>query len=224
MVGSRTRSIAAGRAAFALAAAGLLLAACSGTSSSGSAASSAPPSSAPPSSAPPSSAPASSAPASSAPASSAPASPSSAAAVSTGSTAASSSTAGGAAAVATTNGALGVYLVDGQGRTLYMFDADTEEGKSACYGGCATAWPPLTTTGAPTASGSAAGGKLKTITRTDGSKQVVYGEYPLYYFDKDTAAGQTDGQAVGGTWWVVGSDGEPIKTAAGSGSAPASTG
>jgi len=89
MVGSRTRSIAAGRAAFALAAAGLLLAACSGTSSSGSAASSAPPSSAPPSSAPPSSAPASSAPASSAPASSAPASsapvsPSSAAAVSTG--------------------------------------------------------------------------------------------------------------------------------------------
>ena len=204
MVGSRTRSIAAGRAAFALAAAGLLLAACSGTSSSGSAASSAPPSSAP--------------------ASSAPVSPSSAAAVSTGSTAASSSTAGGAAAVATTNGALGVYLVDGQGRTLYMFDADTEEGKSACYGGCATAWPPLTTTGAPTASGSAAGGKLKTITRTDGSKQVVYGEYPLYYFDKDTAAGQTDGQAVGGTWWVVGSDGEPIKTAAGSGSAPASTG
>ena len=204
MVGSRTRSIAAGRAAFALAAAGLLLAACSGTSSSGSAASSAPPSSAP--------------------ASSAPVSPSSAAAVSTGSTAASSSTAGGAAAVATTNGALGVYLVDGQGRTLYMFDADTEEGKSACYGGCATAWPPLTTTGAPTASGSAAGGKLKTITRTDGSKQVVYGEYPLYYFDKDTAAGQTNGQAVGGTWWVVGSDGEPIKTAAGSGSAPASTG
>ena len=204
MVGSRTRSIAAGRASFALAAAGLLLAACSGTSSSGSAASSAPPSSAP--------------------ASSAPVSPSSAAAVSTGSTAASSSTAGGAAAVATTNGALGVYLVDGQGRTLYMFDADTEEGKSACYGGCATAWPPLTTTGAPTASGSAAGGKLKTITRTDGSKQVVYGEYPLYYFDKDTAAGQTDGQAVGGTWWVVGSDGEPIKTAAGSGSAPASTG
>ena len=204
MVGSRTRSIAAGRAAFALAAAGLLLAACSGTSSSGSAASSAPPSSAP--------------------ASSAPVSPSSAAAVSTGSTAASSSTAGGAAAVATTNGALGVYLVDGQGRTLYMFDADTEEGKSACYGGCATAWPPLTTTGAPTASGSAAGGRLKTITRTDGSKQVVYGEYPLYYFDKDTAAGQTNGQAVGGTWWVVGSDGEPIKTAAGSGSAPASTG
>ena len=204
MVGSRTRSIAAGRAAFALAAAGLLLAACSGTSSSGSAASSAPPSSAP--------------------ASSAPVSPSSAAAVSTGSTAASSSTAGGAAAVATTNGALGVYLVDGQGRTLYMFDADTEEGKSACYGGCATAWPPLTTTGAPTASGSTAGDKLKTITRTDGSKQVVYGEYPLYYFDKDTAAGQTDGQAVGGTWWVVGSDGEPIKTAAGSGSAPASTG
>ena len=209
MVGSRTRSIAAGRAAFALAAAGLLLAACSGTSSSGSAASSAPPSSAP---------------LSSAPLSSAPATPSSAAAVSTGSTAASSSTAGGAAAVATTNGALGVYLVDGQGRTLYMFDADTEEGKSACYGGCATAWPPLTTTGAPTALGSAAGGKLKTITRTDGSKQVVYGEYPLYYFDKDTAAGQTDGQAVGGTWWVVGSDGEPIKTAAGSGSAPASTG
>jgi predicted lipoprotein with Yx(FWY)xxD motif len=120
----------------------------------------------------------------------------------------------GPATVGTTSGALGVYLVDGDGKTLYMYDPDeAAPGTSTCYDGCATAWPPLLTTGAATSTGTAAADKLSTITRTDGSTQVVYGEYPLYYYAKDTAAGQTTGQAVGGKWWVVGADGEPIKTA-----------
>ena len=120
----------------------------------------------------------------------------------------------GPAAVGTTSGALGVYLVDGDGKTLYMFDSDAAApGTSTCYDDCAKAWPPLLTNGAPTSTGNAAADKLATVTRTDGSTQVVYGEYPLYYYAKDTAAGQTTGQAVGGKWWVVGVDGEPIKTA-----------
>jgi len=120
----------------------------------------------------------------------------------------------GPAAVGTSSGALGVYLVDGDGKTLYMFDSDAAApGTSTCYDDCATAWPPLLTSGAATSTGNAAADKLSTITRTDGSTQVVYGEHPLYYYAKDTAAGQTTGQAVGGKWWVVGADGTPIKTA-----------
>ena len=124
--------------------------------------------------------------------------------------------AAGAAQVGTTSGTLGTFLVDGKGMTLYMFDTDeTAPGTSTCYDACAKAWPPLITSGQPTATGSAAGDKLTTITRTDGSTQVVYGEYPLYTWAKDTAPGQTTGQGVGGTWWVVGVDGEPIKTPSG---------
>jgi predicted lipoprotein with Yx(FWY)xxD motif len=127
-----------------------------------------------------------------------------------------SSTAGSAVTVSTATGPLGVYLVDHAGRTLYLFDGDTTEGMSACDGPCAAAWPPLTTTGAPSAGENAAGAGLSTITRSDGSMQVVYGRYPLYYFAGDTAPGQTNGQGSGGTWWVLGTNGEPIRNVAGS--------
>jgi len=120
----------------------------------------------------------------------------------------------GPATVGTSSGSLGVFLVDGDGKTLYMYDPDAAApGTSTCYDACAMAWPPLLTSGAATTTGTAAADKLSTITRTDGSTQVVYGDYPLYYYAKDTAAGQTTGQSVGGVWWVVGADGVPTKTA-----------
>ena len=122
-----------------------------------------------------------------------------------------SSTAAAAPTVKTTTGALGTYLVNGDGRTLYMFTPDTA-GASTCYDNCADAWPPLL--GTATAGAGADGSLLSTVARTDGTTQVVYGKYPLYYFDKDTAAGDTKGQGVGTKWYVVGADGEEITTAA----------
>jgi predicted lipoprotein with Yx(FWY)xxD motif len=113
--------------------------------------------------------------------------------------------------VSTGTGPLGTYLVDGHGQTLYMFDDDTAKGSSACDGECAAAWPPLTTTQAPTAGENAAGVKLSTMTRADGSKQVLCGANPLYHSVMDTAAGQTNGQASAGKWWVLGMDCEPIR-------------
>ena len=43
-------------------------------------------------------------------------------------------------------GDLGKVLVNGHGQTLYLFEKD-KHGKSACYGQCATFWPPAFTTG-----------------------------------------------------------------------------
>src|SRR6478752_3264326 len=60
---------------------------------------------------------------------------------------------GGAAAVKTASGSLGTFLVDSKGRTLYLWEAD-KGSSSTCNGACASAWPPLTTTGTPQASGS----------------------------------------------------------------------
>jgi len=143
---------------------------------------------------------------------------------STSPTARSTPTATGTAAqVNTTSDSLGVFLVDGSGRTLYMFDADPE-GTSGCYDACAAAWPPLTTSGDPTAAGDADQKELTTATRTDGTTQVLYAGHALYTYAQDTAPGQTTGQGLtqqGGMWWVLGVDGSPIKT---QGAAPSTTG
>jgi predicted lipoprotein with Yx(FWY)xxD motif len=85
--------------------------------------------------------------------------------------------------------------------------------KSACSGACASAWPPLTSTGAPSVTGSAKANELSTITRSDGTKQVTYATHPLYYYVGDTAPGQTNGQGsdgFGAKWWLVAPSGTQI--------------
>jgi predicted lipoprotein with Yx(FWY)xxD motif len=118
----------------------------------------------------------------------------------------------GAAAVKVAHGPLGAHLVNANGRTLYLFEADKGT-KSACTGACAKAWPPLTTTGKPKASAGAKASLLRTAKRADGSIGVTYGGHPLYTFIKDTKAGQTAGQGVnafGGLWYVVATNGKAI--------------
>ena len=91
-------------------------------------------------------------------------------------------------------------LVDGaSGMTLYIFANDTaNSGKSACSGGCATTWPPLTvSSGTTPTAGSGAGGKLGTITRDDGTIQVTYNGLPLHHYSGDSAPGDTNGNYPG---------------------------
>jgi predicted lipoprotein with Yx(FWY)xxD motif len=108
---------------------------------------------------------------------------------------------------------LGKILTDSNGRTLYAFTVD-KDGKSACYQQCAQAWPALTTKGTPTAAADADGSLLATAPRTDGNQQVTYAGLPLYYFAKDSGSGQTNGQGVGGVWFVVDPAGKLVKTGA----------
>jgi predicted lipoprotein with Yx(FWY)xxD motif len=118
-----------------------------------------------------------------------------------------------AAQVGTTSGSVGVFLVDGAGRTLYVLDGEPE-GTSGCYDECAATWPPLATSGDPTAAGDVVAKDLSTSTRTDGITQVMYGGRALYTYVQDGGPGQTAGQGLPGqrgTWWVVGIDAEPIK-------------
>ena len=68
-------------------------------------------------------------------------------------TAAAPATSGSAAVVTLSDDAgLGQILVDGSGRTLYLFEKDDEGDESYCSGACAQEWPPLTTKGQPQAS------------------------------------------------------------------------
>lgn len=128
------------------------------------------------------------------------------------------SSAGAAAKLATADvGDFGKVVVDGTGRTLYVFDNDTADpSKSNCDGGCAALWPPvLAGSGTPQVDGVDAS-LVGTVARSDGSKQVTLAGHPVYEYAKDSKAGQATGQAVGGTWWVVGADGKKITTQASS--------
>jgi predicted lipoprotein with Yx(FWY)xxD motif len=117
---------------------------------------------------------------------------------------------------------VGQVLVDGSGRTVYLFEAD--KGKdSSCYNACAQAWPPVTTAGGPQSgaggpqSGAgASGAMLGTTTRTDGTTEVTYGGHPLYYFIADKKAGDMTGQGInqfGAKWYVLAPNGTKIDTA-----------
>jgi predicted lipoprotein with Yx(FWY)xxD motif len=120
---------------------------------------------------------------------------------------------GATSVVSTKTSSLGTFLVDSNGRTLYLWDAD-QASKSPCSGACAQAWPPLTTTGTPKASGAVKASLLGTTKRTDGTSEVTYAGHPLYTFAGDSAAGQTNGQGsngFGAPWWVVTPAGEALQ-------------
>jgi predicted lipoprotein with Yx(FWY)xxD motif len=117
-----------------------------------------------------------------------------------------------AEAISVESSDLGDILVDGEGRTLYVFDNDTDE-NSTCYDDCEANWPPLTEE--VEAGEGVDASLLSTSEREDGSAQVTYAGRPLYYFAADQAPGDTNGQGVGDVWWVVGPDGEAIESAAG---------
>ena len=103
------------------------------------------------------------------------------------------------------------FLVDGKGMSLYLFTKDTAgSSASTCYGSCATAWPPLLTTGKPVAGSGVDMSKFGTITRTDGTTQVTYNGWPLYYFDKDKQAGDTTGEGVGSVWYLISPTGDKV--------------
>jgi len=82
-------------------------------------------------------------------------------------TAVSQAAAGKGPVVSTTTTSLGRVLVDARGHTLYLFGKD-RNGKSACSGACATAWPPLIATGKPRAGTGAEASRLGTTRRADG--------------------------------------------------------
>jgi predicted lipoprotein with Yx(FWY)xxD motif len=129
-----------------------------------------------------------------------------------GGTAPASGGASGVATVSATSTMLGMILVDGSGRTLYLFEKD-QPNQSACAGACAAAWPVDQSSGTPKAGSGVTASLLGTIKRSDNTTQVTYNKHPLYYFQGDSGAGQQNGQGVdafGAKWFVVGPAGGAV--------------
>lgn len=107
---------------------------------------------------------------------------------------------------------LGTMLVDSSGRSLYLFEAD-KGSSSTCFGSCAAAWPPLTTSGPPKAGGNVKQALLGTTKRKDGGTEVTYKGHPLYYYAGDSGPGSTTGQGLdqfGAKWYVLAPSGNKI--------------
>jgi predicted lipoprotein with Yx(FWY)xxD motif len=120
---------------------------------------------------------------------------------------------GGTATVGVHTGSIGRYLVDSQGRTLYLFEKDTGT-MSTCSGACATAWPPSTTSGHPKAGSGVNAALIGNTTRSDGSTQLTYDGHPLYRYAGDQSPGDTNGEGLtqfGGGWDVVSPTGHKIE-------------
>jgi predicted lipoprotein with Yx(FWY)xxD motif len=127
------------------------------------------------------------------------------------------STAAGAASNVSvaTNGKLGNILVDAQGMTLYVFDKDVA-GKVTCLGGCAQIWHALLLPAGMTTpvAGQGVSATLSVVMRPDGgAPQVALAGRPLYTYAGDTAAGDTNGDGVGGIWHAAKPAGNPMGAA-----------
>jgi predicted lipoprotein with Yx(FWY)xxD motif len=104
----------------------------------------------------------------------------------------------------------GAYLTDGAGRALYLFTADTQGKVGAdpvisCNGACLTGWPLLTGESMAVAGEGVDVALIGKIFH-DGKDVVTYNGWPLYYFVKDAAPGDTAGQDLkshGGEWYLV---------------------
>jgi predicted lipoprotein with Yx(FWY)xxD motif len=113
---------------------------------------------------------------------------------------------------------LGPVLVDGQGIALYLYRTDRQGTPSRCYGICSVQWPPDTLpTGVarPVAGTGVEPRLIGTAPRTDGTTQITYNGWPLYFWPPDRAPGTATGQGLtnaGGLWYVLDPAGNAVVT------------
>src|SRR5699024_636270 len=113
----------------------------------------------------------------------------------------------------------GSYLTDGQGMSLYMFLKDTalhqDNPESTCYDECAEAWPPVLVKNKEVKAGARVDTTiLGTVKRKDGTMQVTYNDYPLYYYVDDKEEGDIMGQdkkEYSYKWFLVKPNGDMIE-------------
>ena len=103
----------------------------------------------------------------------------------------------------------GDYLVDAEGRSLYVLEGSRQSGQGAggrqCNAECLTQWPAFTG-GAPSSAGGAG--------QPQASEPITFAGWPLYYYTSDRNPGSAAGQGYSdkfGTWHLLSPQGEPIQ-------------
>ncbi|HEX6509302.1 MAG TPA: hypothetical protein VF221_16870 [Chloroflexota bacterium] len=101
-------------------------------------------------------------------------------------------------------------------RSLYLLTGDPPNG-TTCVGTCTRFWPPLLTSGTPTAGTGVNVAGLGTTKRPDGTLQATYFGVPLYMFALDLGPGAQSGltngldvAAFGGMWYLMSAAGVAV--------------
>ena len=104
----------------------------------------------------------------------------------------------------------GAILVNGAGRTLYLFEEDHGT-TSACTGACAQVWPAVTGGAQPTGAPG--------VDMADGQVpgQVTYNGHLLYTYSGDAASGDVHGLGIP-NWYPVSPSGDKVDKEDGQGS------
>jgi predicted lipoprotein with Yx(FWY)xxD motif/plastocyanin len=98
----------------------------------------------------------------------------------------------------------GKVLADSKGRALYIFAKD-EADLNSCKGQCLVNWP-IFHSDSLKVSADLKAEDFGMFTRADGTMQITYRGWPLYYYIKDQYPGQILGQNVGKVWFLAGPD------------------
>ncbi|HVM38792.1 MAG TPA: hypothetical protein VM265_10465 [Sphingomicrobium sp.] len=109
----------------------------------------------------------------------------------------------------------GPHLTDADGRAVYIFTRDSE-GASNCRDRCLQDWPPLLQKGVLTAGSGVDQGKIGTIVRDGGLRQVTYAGRPLYYYIAAQVSNVAAVQGIrshDGQWYLISPTGDPIQAA-----------
>ena len=106
----------------------------------------------------------------------------------------------------------GPVLFDAAGQAIYLFEPEAA-GTPQCYDDCAAAWPPVLTTARPAAGSGLAAELLGEAMRADGSRQVTYGGWPLYYYAHEgrNVVECHNIVSYGGLWFALTAAGGPAQ-------------
>jgi predicted lipoprotein with Yx(FWY)xxD motif len=97
-------------------------------------------------------------------------------------------------AISAGRAAFGTKMIDSRGLTVYFLSSDRAE-RSICSAACRRVWVPVRSPGGkPHAGTGFRQSDVGSIQRSDGSDQVTFDGFPLYYFTGDKLPGETGGE------------------------------
>jgi predicted lipoprotein with Yx(FWY)xxD motif len=99
-------------------------------------------------------------------------------------------------------------IVDGSGRTVYMYEPDGGSHQSQVPAGIKANWPAVTGTETSTVGSGLDQSKYLFVTNPDRTTQALYNNHLLYTFINDNAPGDANGQALGGVWFTLSPSGD----------------
>ena len=101
-------------------------------------------------------------------------------------------------------------VVDGAGKTVYLYVPDGTSTTSKVPAALKAAWPPVVVSGAVIAGSGLSAAKLARNRQGDGADQVAYNGHLLYTFANDKAPGDATGQGLGGIWFALTPAGDKV--------------